>query len=225
MIFISQERSSDSPYVETIWRTHNDRAGTFISLAASHWEMVVMHYNGSIALTIRGPETKATRVFCPVQAEWFGIVFKQGCFMPQISSSSLVDGSIDVPNVGRTSFWLHGSTWEFPDYDNADAFVDRLVRRGLLMRDPIVDAVLHGQSPYLTPRSIQRRFLRATGLTHQAIHQIERARYAMSLLQQGVSILDTVDQAGYYDQPHLTRSLKHLVGQTPAQIVDGRSAA
>jgi hypothetical protein len=37
-------------------------------------------------------------------------------------------------------------------------------------------------------------------------------------LQQGVSILDTVEQAGYFDQPHLTRSLKYLIGQTPAQI-------
>ncbi|MCL4303751.1 MAG: hypothetical protein KJ077_49150 [Anaerolineae bacterium] len=30
---------------------------------------------------------------------------------------------------------------------------------------------------------------------------------------------DVVYQAGYADQPHLTRSLKHFVGQTPAQII------
>jgi methylphosphotriester-DNA--protein-cysteine methyltransferase len=44
----------------------------------------------------------------------------------------------------------------------------------------------------------------------------------LKLLQQGVSILDTVDQAGYFDQPHLTRALKHLMGQTPAQIIRTR---
>lgn len=66
--------------------------------------------------------------------------------------------------------------------------------------------------------TIQRRFLRATGLTQGAVRQIERARYATSLLQQGVSIPDTVLKAGYFDQPHLTRALRHLVGQTPAQI-------
>jgi AraC-like DNA-binding protein len=27
-----------------------------------------------------------------------------------------------------------------------------------------------------------------------------------------------VHQAGYYDQAHLTRSLKRLIGQTPARI-------
>jgi AraC-like DNA-binding protein len=37
---------------------------------------------------------------------------------------------------------------------------------------------------------------------------------------QGVSILDAVHQAGYFDQPHLTRSLKHFIGLTPAQIID-----
>ncbi len=41
----------------------------------------------------------------------------------------------------------------------------------------------------------------------------------MTLLQQGVSIVDTVDQAGYADQPHLTRSLKRFIGQTPAQLL------
>jgi AraC-like DNA-binding protein len=33
-----------------------------------------------------------------------------------------------------------------------------------------------------------------------------------------VSILDTVGEAGYYDQAHLTRSLGKLVGLTPAQL-------
>ncbi|MCB0139261.1 MAG: AraC family transcriptional regulator, partial [Caldilineaceae bacterium] len=35
----------------------------------------------------------------------------------------------------------------------------------------------------------------------------------------GVSILDAVDEAGYYDQPHLTRALRQWVGYTPAQIL------
>ena len=36
-----------------------------------------------------------------------------------------------------------------------------------------------------------------------------------------MSILDTVHEAGYYDQAHLTKSLKYLIGQTPVQIVRG----
>jgi len=47
---------------------------------------------------------------------------------------------------------------------------------------------------------------------------MNRAHKAVELLQQGVSILDTVYEAGYYDQPHLTRSLKQFIGKTPSQI-------
>jgi methylphosphotriester-DNA--protein-cysteine methyltransferase len=82
------------------------------------------------------------------------------------------------------------------------------VRQGLLVHDPIVDTVLQGEVSDLSARSTQRRFLRATGLTHTIVRQIERARYATMLLKLGTSILDTVFEAGYFDQPHLTRSVK-----------------
>ena len=93
------------------------------------------------------------------------------------------------------------------------------MRKGLLLREPIVGEALQGRLKDLPLRSVQRRFLQATGVTQSTARQIERARYATYLLQQGVSILDTVEQVGYFDQPHLTRSLKHFIGQTPAQIL------
>jgi methylphosphotriester-DNA--protein-cysteine methyltransferase len=52
------------------------------------------------------------------------------------------------------------------------------------------------------------------------VRQIERARYATTLLRQGRAILDVVYEAGYFDQPHLTRSLKRFIGLTPAQLMD-----
>jgi methylphosphotriester-DNA--protein-cysteine methyltransferase len=67
--------------------------------------------------------------------------------------------------------------------------------------------------------------LRATGLNHSQILQLERAKYAAALLEQGVPILDTVYDAGYFDQPHLTRSLKQWIGHTPAQIIQNSEAA
>jgi methylphosphotriester-DNA--protein-cysteine methyltransferase len=50
------------------------------------------------------------------------------------------------------------------------------------------------------------------------VRQIERARYATRLLGEGASIAETVVAAGYFDQPHLSRALKRLIGQTPAEI-------
>ena len=218
MKFVFDERPSVSPFVENIWRTQSKRAGSFISVAAIHWEMVVMRQNGRTILTVRGPETKAAPAPIPENAEFFGITFKLGAFMPHLPASDLVDGEVNLPDATGKSFWLQRSAWQFPDYENADTFVGRLVHEGLLVREPVVEAALQGQLKELSLRTVQRRFLRATGLTHSTVHQIERARYATALLEQGVSILDTVGQAGYFDQPHLTRSLKHFIGVTPAQI-------
>jgi len=220
MIFNFEERPSDSPFVERIWRAQSERTGDFLSVAASQWEMVVSKYRGETTVTVRGPETKATPMHVTlVGSEFFGIVFKYGAFMPHFPVSDLVDGDVDLPDASSKSFWLNGSAWQFPNYENADTFVDRLTRAGLLVRDPLVESALHGEPPELSPRSIQRRVLQATGLTQGSIRQIERARYATTLLQEGISILDTVDLAGYADQAHLTRALKYLIGKTPAQII------
>lgn len=81
---------------------------------------------------------------------------------------------------------------------------------------------MRGEPQALSLRSAQRHFARATGLTHATYRKIRRARFATSLLLEGVPILDVVDLAGYYDQPHLTRTLKMLIGQTPAEMVQGK---
>ena len=217
--FTFEERSADSPFVETIWRTQSERAGTFTSAAVSQWEMVVAHYQGETSLTVRGPETEAMVALCPAGTEFFGIQFKLGTFMPHLPVSNLVNNGLTLPEAARKSFWLYSNAWQLPNYENVENFVDRMVRDGLLVYEPIVETVLQNQGQELSLRSVQRRFLRATGLTHGTVQQIERARQAAKLLAQGVSILDTVDLAGYADQPHLTRSLKRFMGQTPAQIL------
>jgi len=220
MIFDFQERPSDSPFVERIWYAQSERMGDFLSVAASQWEMVVSKYRGQMAVTVRGPETKPTLMHVTLLGgEFFGIIFKYGTFMPQFPVSTLVDGDVDLPDASGKSFWLNGSAWQFPSYENADVFINRLTRVGLLIHDPMIGSVLRGEPQELSPRSVQRRFVQAAGLTQGSIRQIERARYATRLLQGGVSILDTVELAGYADQAHMTRALKSLIGKTPIQII------
>ncbi|HZS77606.1 MAG TPA: AraC family transcriptional regulator [Ktedonobacteraceae bacterium] len=219
MLIIDEERASDSPFVERVWRSHSEGAKPFLSIAVNHCELVVSRLQGRVTMTLRGPETRATPAGnIPPEGEWLGILLKLGTFLPHLPPSRLVDGGVDLPTASRNSFWLDGSVWQFPDYENADIFIERLARKGLLLHDPVVEAALQGQPKDLTLRAIQYRFLQATGITQSIARQIERARYATLLLQQGVSILDTIEQAGYYDQPHLTRSLTRFIGQTPAQL-------
>ncbi|MEO8613491.1 MAG: helix-turn-helix domain-containing protein [Chloroflexota bacterium] len=218
-----EDRLSDSPYVERVWRSYSESGGLFTSIAATHPMMVIEKLQGKLKLFVRGPETKASIADCPADGEWLGIIFKFGTFMPKFPTCKLVDGDVNLPEASQRSFWLHGSTWQFPSYENADTFVERLVRQNLLVCEPAVNRLVNGQPNDLSLRSAQRHFMRATGLTHSDARQIERARYATILLRQGVSILDTVYEAGYFDQAHLTKSLRRFIGQTPAQLMDQHS--
>jgi hypothetical protein len=164
-LFAFEERSSSSPLVSITWHTRSEPEESFISVAVSHWEMVVTRQAAAAWLTVRGPETK-----------------------------------------------------ELPQPDNADVFFDRLVRAGLLVHDPVASAAVQDGVEGLSTRSVERRVARATGLTRGAIRQIRRAERAVELLGRRVPALDVARQAGYADQPHLTRSLKRFVRQTPSQI-------
>lgn len=226
MGFVFEERASDSPLVEKVWRVDHPAPGTFTSVAESHWEMVVTRLSGKTFFTVRGPETHATTAECPPEGEFFGIQFKLGTFMPDLPVNSLVNTGRELPEASSRKFWLQGTAWELPDFDNADVFVQRLMRAGLIAREPLIDTALRDQVLPQSVRSVQRRFLHATGLTQGEIRQIERAKTALTYLYRGASILDAVGLAGYADQPHLTRSLRRLLGVTPAQVVRaGRDGA
>jgi len=168
---------------------------------------------------VRGPETRPTPADCPADAEWIGIRLSIGTWLPLYPAATVRDRrDADLPGAGHRAFRLDNAVWEYPSFDNAEVLVARLARAGLLVRDPAVSAALAGDWQAMTRRSAQRHFLLATGLTHRTYRQVERARYAAGLLRDGAGVGETVHQAGYYDQAHLTRSLTRLIGQTPARI-------
>jgi len=215
-----ENRDSDHPFVEKVWRCHSDRADTFLSVAANNFEMAITRLGGETFLTLRGPETTATVFDCPAEGEWIGIRFKAGTFMPRFLPGNLRDHKdVTLPAATGHSFWLNGSALEYPDFDNAEVFVRRLAHSGILSRDPVVADTLLRRPPELSLRSMQRHFLRSTGVSYAAFRQIERARHATTLLRDGVSILDVVSRLGYFDQAHLTRSLKRFIGETPTKIM------
>lgn len=215
MLIFDEDRASDSPLVERVWRSRTEQAGEFVSIAESRAEIVVSSYQGQVTVTVRGPETRATRVPYPPDGQWLGIRLKPGARVVPQPASRLVNGKVTLPQATRGSFWLNGSAWQVPDSGNADTFVEWLVRDGLLVIDPAVPAALHGEPSDSSPRTLQRRFLRATGVTQTMARQIERARYATLLLKSGVPIPMAAQEAGYFDQPHLTRSVRRFIGQTP----------
>jgi AraC-like DNA-binding protein len=218
MTILSEERSSDSPYIETITRGRTASDGRTIRPAEVHWHMVLRKLNGSLRLLVVGPWTFSGVISYGAGAELLWIKFRLGTFMPHLPVRDYRNVEMSLPGAASHSFWLKSSAWQYPDYENVETFVNRLAQEEILVRDPTVEAVSQGHPQQLSPRTMRHHFLQSTGVTQGQIRQMRRAQQAAALLEQGNSILDTVFEAGYFDQPHLTRSLKQYIGYTPAQI-------
>jgi hypothetical protein len=142
--------------------------------------------------------------------------------MPAMPPAGLVDRAVTLPAATPGSVWFEGSRWEIPTPGNTDVFVHRLVRQGLILRDPVAAGSLQDDVDGQSNRTLQRRVARATGLTRSTITQIARAEKAVEALGNGLSPQDVALLLGYADQAHLTRSLRRFIGQTPAQVNQGR---
>ena len=217
MTIVFEERASDSPYIETVTRGFTLSDGGSIRPAEYHWHMVFVRHSAGLFPIVVGPWTTAGEVTWGEGAEILWVRFEPGTFMSHLPTRDFLDSETVLPEAAGNNFWLKGCAWQFPNYENIDTFVDQLVREDVLVHDPVVSAVLQGHPHDWSARTVRHRFLNATGLTQNHIRQVERARQAAALLAQGVSILDTVHTLGYFDQPHLTRSLKRFIGKTPAQ--------
>jgi AraC-like DNA-binding protein len=220
MFLTFEDRPSNSPYVERVWRSYSTTGGSFQSMAEGNLELVVTRLGDFTQVTLRGPVTQAAAVDCPADGQWLAIRFRVGSYFPGLPTSQFLDHrNLNFPTTRNGQFWLEGEAWEIPSYENAEVFVARLAKRGGIAIEPAVEAAIMGASRALSRRSVQRHFLRATGITYAQFRKIERARHAVELLRNGTGILDVVHDAGYFDQPHLTRSLTYLIGQTPMKIL------
>ena len=223
MSIVSEERRSDSPYVEAVTHGWTESDGSTVRPAECRWHLVVVRQADDARALAVGPLTGAGVASWGAGAEILWIKFTLGTFMPHMPARNLLDTEMVLPDATSKSFWLGGSTWPFPDPENADVFVERLVREGVLARDPVVGAASTGCPPQgLSPRTLRHRYLRATGLAQGAVRQVERANQAAARLQRGIPIPDVVHEEGYFDQSHMTRSLKRWVGHTPARIATAR---
>jgi len=220
-----ETRGSDSPWITTVWTCTSDRVTTMTSVAGARWGLVFWEQAGRAYAGITGPETRSGTAPVPEGATFTGIDFAVGTSLRAVPTPALVDGGIALPDTTRRTFRLDGARWATPGPDDAEALVERLVRAGVVVRDPLPADVLRGHRPAFSGRTVERRFRAATGLTQGAVRQIERARTAARLLAAGDPALDVVAKLGYFDEPHLARALRSYVGRTAGQLRDGTGGA
>ncbi len=217
MSYLYEDRLSGSPFVESIWHTIAEESGRYFAVADASWDFLIITAGGETHIHVAGAATAVAPITYEPGTEYIGIRMRVGAYMPQWPASDLVDSMHPLQRAGRDTFWLQDEALPLPEFDTVEPFIERLVRKGLVAQDPVIAAYLEGEAPG-SLRSLQRRFLRATGMSPTYHQVIERARKAQDMLLKGQSILDTVFELGYTDQPHLTKSLKRLLGQTPGQL-------
>jgi hypothetical protein len=234
MIVIPEERLVESPYIDWVAHGYTVADGREMRPAEYTWHLIFTRQAGILRILVVGALEQARPLSYAGDAESLWIRFKVGTFMPHLPASATLNREIYLPEGSGDNFWLKDQLWEVPNFENADIFVERLVRAGALTYDPLVEATLRYEPDFLAPmgeksekdkladtseRTIRYRFQHSTGLRQNYIRQIKRAERAVELLHQGHSILNTAHALGYSDQPHLTRSLKRLLGYTPREIL------
>lgn len=182
------------------------------------WDFAIIKSRQRVCVLRTGITTRT--VVCQQQAgdEILAISFKPGTFMPQFPGQRMVDHAVVLESSGACSFRLGSTSYEIPNFDNADVFVEHLVRDGLISRNRTVESILKGDSRRMSERTLQRHFLATMGITYKRFTMLERAQNAVTLLRMGRSSLDVAHALGYFDQAHLINSLRAIVGQTPGQI-------
>ena len=218
-------RQSYSPWVDTVWTCTSEQVTEMTSVAGVRWVLVFWTQDGRAHASVTGPETRTGTVPVPEGATFTGIEFAVGTSLRAMPTPALVDAGVELPDTTCRTFRLDGARWETPDPDDAEALVERLVRAGIVVGDPLVAEVLRGHRPDVSGRTVERRFRAATGLTRGAVRQIERARTAAQLLAIGDSAADVVAKLAYFDEPHLARALRCYVGRTVRQLREGASGA
>jgi AraC-like DNA-binding protein len=212
--------------LERVWTAACDSPTDFSSIAKVNPMIAFARIAGTTTVHLRGPETRATTMSCPRGAEFFGAELRLGAYLRMFPPARLANlQDVVLPTLPDGRILLENRAWEMPTPQNLDVFVDRLERAGLLVFDPLVEALWQGDAVGNVPeRTAQSRFFRAVGLSRRSLQVIERARHAALLLRAGASIADVVHDAGFHDQPHLTRALRQLIGHTPGVLAGGRNS-
>lgn len=215
--------AGELPLVQRVWSASCD-ATTRVTSAAKPSSMIAFARSAAgTTVHLRGPETTGTSLTCPEGSEFFGVELRLGAHLPLHPPSRLTDlNDAVLPTLPGDRILLDDRDWEMPTAQNVDVFLDRLVRAGLLVFDPLVDEIRHGERPRgMSERTAQIRFRRAVGISHRKLVSIEQAQHAAKLLTAGRPIADVVATAGYYDQPQLARAMRWATGHTPGELRSG----
>lgn len=219
MSFTYEDKQIDSPYVDKIWHTYTTSSGVYTAGLDGNWDIIISRTADSVNVRVNGVGKGAAKVPYTAGIESVGIALKPGVFLRDLKGKDIVDSQHTLTKSDVAYVEIGEHFFKIPDFNSAEAFVDELAAKGVLLVNPVVSS-LHTDNPKATSdRSLRRHVTQTTGLSPYFFHQIQRAQQATKLLQQGMPIAQVAIETGYTDQAHMTKAVKHIMGKTPAQII------
>lgn len=217
-----EERQLDSPHIECVWQARAVREERYLTPAVEYWDIwFARQPDGEEVAGLSGPSVGHRWIASVVGEHGWGVQLRAHVVVPGVSKRLVLGGEQRLPvEDGLVQIGRH--RLPFPEFEELETFVDRLLDLDVLRSDDDVRRMLSGDDTGYSERNWQRRVRDATGLTRKQISQLVRAREAFELLQQGVPPAECAMRCGFSDQAHLTRSLGAFHGQTPARILSGR---
>lgn len=214
-----EQRASASPEIRTVWRAFADQAADYTDEASEHWGLsFIRRTDGSLAAELAGPRIESLPIRSRSGESYWGVELAAHVVIPGVDKALLRGAIAELPVAGE-QVTLGGRRCPIPGWQELEPFVARLLAEGVLVADADIRRALGGDDRGLSRRSWQRRFRSITGLRRKEIERLDRSRRAYRLLSEGVPPAEVAAAVGYADQPHLTRELRRIRGETPARIL------
>jgi AraC-like DNA-binding protein len=194
-------------------------------------------------VVVAGPATREVLADIPAGAAALGVRFGPGAAGPALglAAHELRDGTVALeevwgpqagelaerlsaaPPARRLALLAAAVARRLEGARPADALVARasaLLARGV----PVTTA---SREVALTDRHLRRRFNDAVGYGPKTLQRVMRLRRFLALAASAPStdLARAAAEAGYADQPHLTRECADLAGLPPAALLASRAAA
>ena len=222
MSFTYEDKVIDSLFVDKIWHTYATSDGIYTASLDGNWDIIITKMKSGVTVYVNGVGKGAAQVPYTAGTEYLGIAFKPGVFLQDLKGKDIVDSQHVLTKDNNAYVQIGEHFFEIPTFDTAEDFVSKLIERGVLLVNKVVSSFSEGETKGASERSLRRHIAQTTGLSPYFFHQIQRAQQAVQLLQGGMPIAQAATEAGYTDQAHMTKAVKQLIGQTPAQIIANR---
>ena len=218
MSFVRRTRPVDSPIIASVTEMKFTAAGQALMQPDGCWDIAIFNLDGKRFVLRTGLTTRPDLVDHNAGDEILTISFRPNAFMPLMPGEVMRNEGVVLDGFGRSDFWIGTDVREIPTLDNVDVFVERLVRDGIIENNDVVASIVDGYPKAMSERTMQRHFLKTTGLTYKHFTLIQRAQKAVSLLRMGQKAADVAFALGYTDQAHMINSLRQIMGQTAGEI-------